>query len=210
MVDSDTDGATLAAGPTSAQHAAPFNNAEVSAVYVTRLRTQLEELVVQLFQSPADREKVKSVLADLGKTSTDFRGLATKALDTLCGGVMPRLRHVLDAVAAVGYELSEAEYAANEVADTWVQQLLGGLQVSLHWLQPLLTPTNYDTLFHLVLDKVGERGCTGGGVALVVGLYWWWGCTGGGVDGGLLCSCHVKTTDEEQYTHENYTRQIHI
>ncbi len=150
----DGDHDTLAAGRTSALHAAPFNNAEMSAVYVTRLRTQLEELVVQLFQGPVDREKVKSVLADLGKTSTDFRGLATKALDTLCGGVMPRLRHVLDAMASVGYELNEAEYAENEVADTWVQQLLRGLQVSLHWLQPLLTPGNYETLFHLVLDKV--------------------------------------------------------
>lgn len=109
---------------------------------------------MQLFQGPADREKVKSVLADLGKTSSDFRSLATKALDALCGGIMPRLRHVLDAVATVGYELSEAEYAANEVGDTWVQQLLAALQAAVGWLQPVLTPGNYDTVFHLILDKV--------------------------------------------------------
>lgn len=157
--DGDTDGGTLSAGPASAQHATPFNNAEVSASYVQRLRAELEDLVMQLFQGPADREKVKSVLADLGKTSTDFRSLATKALDALCGGIMPRLRHVLDAVASVGYELSEAEYAANEVGDTWVQQLLAALHAAVQWLQPLLTPANYDTAVQLVLDKVCAHRC---------------------------------------------------
>lgn len=149
----------LTAGPSSAQHATPFNNAEVSATYVQRLRSELEDLVMQLFKGPADREKVKSVLADLGKTSTDFRSLGTKALDALCGGIMPRLRNVLDAVATVGYELSEGEYAANEVGDTWVQQLLATLQAAVGWLQPLLTPANYDTMFHLILDKVCRVVC---------------------------------------------------
>jgi hypothetical protein len=34
------------------------------------------------------------VLADLSKTASDFKALTTKALDQLCGGVMPRLRQV--------------------------------------------------------------------------------------------------------------------
>lgn len=53
----------------------------------------------------------RQVLADLGKTSSDFRQLATKALDQLCGALMPRLRPVLDEAAAAGYELGEADMA---------------------------------------------------------------------------------------------------
>ncbi len=45
-----------------------------------------------------DRERVKSVLADLQKTSNDFRQLSTKALEQLSDALMPRLRGPLDEV----------------------------------------------------------------------------------------------------------------
>lgn len=93
------------------------------------------------------------VLADLGKTSSDFRQLATKALDQLCGGLMPRLRPVLDDAAAASYELSEADLAPGGGASGWPQALLLAFAVHLAWLQPLLAPGAYDSLVHLVLDK---------------------------------------------------------
>ena len=58
----------------------------------------------------------------------------------------------------VGYELSDAEYAANEVEDTWVQALLAGLAAYLNTLQPLLTPANYEQLVSLLLEKVIAAG----------------------------------------------------
>ena len=54
------------------------------------------------------------------------------------------------------YELSDAEYAANEVEDTWVQSLLGRLGAYLNTLQPLLTPANYEQLVSLLLEKVRQ------------------------------------------------------
>ena len=63
-------------------------------------------------------------------------------------------RPILDEVAVVAYELSDAEYGANEVEDTWVQSLLGRLGAYLSTLQPLLTPANYDQLVSLLLEKV--------------------------------------------------------
>ena len=54
----------------------------------------------------------------------------------------------------MSYELSDAEYAANEVEDTWVQGLLAGLGAYLSTLQPLLTPANYEQLVSLLLEKV--------------------------------------------------------
>lgn len=95
------------------------------------------------------------MLADLGKTSSDFRQLTTKALDQLCGGLMPRLRPVLDEAAAASYELGEADLGA---PSPWPHALLRAFQAHLGWLQPLLTPSGHDALVHLVLDKVGGWG----------------------------------------------------
>ena len=56
--------------------------------------------------------------------------------------------------AVPGYELSEAEYAAREANTTWVHELLGALVACLQWLQPILSPDNYDSLVASVLEKV--------------------------------------------------------
>jgi hypothetical protein len=69
-------------------------------------------------------------------------------------------RPLLDEAAGASYELSEAEYADNETGDTWVQRLLGALGAMLQWLQPLLTPANYDTLVASVLERVSLSGRT--------------------------------------------------
>lgn len=55
------------------------------------------------------------------------------------------------------YELSEAEYAANEVAFTWVDNLSNLLIVMLRWFQPLLTAGNHEELVSALLEKVGTR-----------------------------------------------------
>ena len=60
--------------------------------YVLKLRTELEEQAVALFSAPSDRERIKSVMADLAKTSSDFKHIAAKALDHLSSGIVPRLR----------------------------------------------------------------------------------------------------------------------
>lgn len=63
---------------------------------------------------------------------------------------------MLDEVAGFSYELSEAQYAANEREDTWVQRLLGMLVRFAHWLQPLTTGQVFDTIFCLVIDRVSD------------------------------------------------------
>ncbi|KAK9830013.1 hypothetical protein WJX72_009198 [[Myrmecia] bisecta] len=141
----------------AAESAAAFNNADTSSMYVLKLRQELEEFTSQLFTALNDRDRIKSVLADLTKTSSDFKQITSRALDHLATGIMPRLRPVLDAVASVSYELSEDEYGANEVEEGWVQQLLASLVTLLQWLQPLLTPTNFDALVAAVLEKVVDR-----------------------------------------------------
>lgn len=62
-------------------------------------------------------------------------------------------RPAFDEAAAASYELGDAEYAANEVEVTWVTSLLGILVACLQWLQPMLTPGNFDALVASLLDK---------------------------------------------------------
>lgn len=67
--------------------------------------------------------------------------------------MVPGRRPMLDEAGSASYELSEEEYARNEVEDTWTAALLGMLCAILQWLQPLLTPTNYDALVASLLEK---------------------------------------------------------
>lgn len=139
------------------QHASVLNNSDMASVYVQKLRIELESSTSQLFPSPAHHQRIKSVLTDLSKTASDLRRISTRAIDHVANGLMPQLRPILDEVGQVDYELSDGEYAANEVEDTWVQALLAALAAYLNTLQPLLTPANYEQLVSLLLEKVADR-----------------------------------------------------
>ncbi|GMH33415.1 hypothetical protein BSKO_01249 [Bryopsis sp. KO-2023] len=134
-----------------------LNNAEVSANYIMKLKSELEGYVANLFGSIKDRNVVNSVLADLSRTSGEVKSLSTRALDQLTDSVMHKLKSVLDDAAGASYELSEAEYSANEIEDTWVQRMLVEMDNIIAWLTPLLTTTNLDANLHLLLDRIASR-----------------------------------------------------
>ena len=64
----------------------------MAARYVGKLRTELEEGAYEVFAGAAERERVKSVLADLAKTCSDFKATSGRALDQLSSAIVPRLR----------------------------------------------------------------------------------------------------------------------
>lgn len=84
--------------------------------------------------------------------SNTFKQVLNAGMEQLVVTVTPRIRPVLDSVATVSYELSEAEYADNEVNDPWVQRLLHSVETNVSWLQSLMTANNYDSFIHLVID----------------------------------------------------------
>lgn len=112
---------------------------------------------IQVFPAPADREKVKSCLSELGDSSTAFKQALNAGIEQLVATITPRIRPVLDSVGTISYELSEAEYADNEVNDPWVQRLLHAVETNVAWMQPLMTVNNYDTFVHLVIDFIVKR-----------------------------------------------------
>ncbi|KAF5953148.1 hypothetical protein HYC85_011092 [Camellia sinensis] len=110
-----------------------------------------------VFPAPADRERVKSCLSELGEMSNIFKKALNVGMEQLVATVTPRIRPILDSVATISYELSEAEYADNEVNDPWVQRLLHSVETNVAWLQPLMTANNYDSFVHLVIDFIVKR-----------------------------------------------------
>lgn len=60
--------------------------------YAGTLQERLEVMAVDVFSAAHDRERIQSVLADLGKTANGFRQLAHRAVDHFCGGVMLHFR----------------------------------------------------------------------------------------------------------------------
>ncbi|EYU32299.1 hypothetical protein ABFS82_02G180000 [Erythranthe guttata] len=142
---------------TGTEIATALNNMDVSSEYALKLRHEIEEQCLEAFPAPADRERVKSCLSELNEISSSFKKALGVGMEQLVGTVTPRIRPVLDSVATISYELSEAEYAENEVNDPWVQRLLHGVESNVAWLQPLMTANNYDTFVHLVIDFIVKR-----------------------------------------------------
>jgi hypothetical protein len=140
--------------PAAAAAAVALNNAEVSAAYVGKLRQQLEQLAAQLFPAPNDRDRIKLVLADLGKTAAEFRALAARGVEQLCAALMPRLRPALDEVAAAPYDLGAAQFVPGE---GWPHALLAAMALHLGWTRPLLTPASFDALVHAAVDVAVAR-----------------------------------------------------
>ncbi|KAJ7951380.1 Conserved oligomeric Golgi complex subunit 4 [Quillaja saponaria] len=142
---------------TGTEIATSLNNIDVSGEYVLKLKHEIEEQCAEVFPAPADREKVKSCLSELTDMSNTFKQVLNAGLEQLVKDVMPRIRPVLDSVATISYELSEAEYADNEVNDPWVQRLLHAVETNVSWLQSLMTANNYDSFVHLVIDFIVKR-----------------------------------------------------
>uniref|UniRef100_A0A2P2J7V8 Conserved oligomeric Golgi complex subunit 4 n=2 Tax=Rhizophora mucronata TaxID=61149 RepID=A0A2P2J7V8_RHIMU len=142
---------------TGTEIATALNNMDVSSEYVLKLKHEIEEQCAEVFPAPADREKVKSCLSELADMSTTFKQALSAGMEQLVATVTPRIRPVLDSVATISYELSELEYADNEVNDPWVQRLLHGVETNVTWLQPLMTASNYDSFVHLVIDFIVKR-----------------------------------------------------
>ncbi|KAG6784924.1 hypothetical protein POTOM_010638 [Populus tomentosa] len=142
---------------TGTEFATALNNMDVSGEYVLKLKHEIEEQCAEAFPASADRERVKSCLSELGDVSNTFKQALNAGMEQLVATVTPRIRPVLDSVATISYELSEAEYADNEVNDPWVQRLLHSVETNVSWLQPLMTANNYDSFVHLVIDFIVKR-----------------------------------------------------
>ncbi|CAH9142781.1 unnamed protein product [Cuscuta epithymum] len=142
---------------TGTEIATALNNMDVSSEYVLKLRHEIEEQCAEVFPTPAHRERVKSCLSELSEMSNSFKKALNVGMEQLVGTVMPRIRPLLDSVATISYELSEFEYAENEVNDPWVQRLLHSVEGNVAWLQSLMTTNNYDSFVHLVIDFLVKR-----------------------------------------------------
>lgn len=142
---------------TGTEIATALNNLDVSSEYALKLRHEIEEQCLEAFPTPADRERVKSCLSELNEMSNGFKKALSVGMEQLVATVTPRIRPVLDSVATISYELSEAEYADNEVNDPWVQRLLHAVETNVAWLQPVMTASNYDAFVHLVIDFIVKR-----------------------------------------------------
>ncbi|CAL5022161.1 unnamed protein product [Urochloa decumbens] len=143
---------------TGEEIATALNNMDISSEYVLKLRHEIEELCAeQVFHAPADRDKIKSCLSELGEISASFKKILHAGMEHLVASVAPRIRPVLDTVATVSYELDDAEYGENEVNDPWVQNLILAVNNNVAWLQPVMTSNNYDSFVHLIIDFIVKR-----------------------------------------------------
>lgn len=140
-------------------HAAAMNNLDVSSEYVRKLRSELQTIAERVFAAHArDRDRVDAVLQDLGKTAGDLRTWAGQCVEQLSRALQPQLRPLLDEIASVSYEITEAQYARNEADDAWWSHvLLESLRAALQWAQPILAQSLFESLVGALLESVATR-----------------------------------------------------
>lgn len=162
----------LVAGQPHAPAAAPrrrtesymviLNNLEVSSDNIVKLKNEIEVECERVFKSAADREKVRVSAAELNETARNFKRVLQSNLEQVCGTIGPRIRSLVDIFAAARYELSEGEFAELEAgtgfaADHWIKAFTEGLDAILAQFRAELTPSNFDSLLHMLIQELATR-----------------------------------------------------
>ncbi|KAF9589205.1 hypothetical protein IFM89_019714 [Coptis chinensis] len=122
--------------------------------YVLKLRHEIEEQCVEFFISSVLLSCFGLVLYHRVIVSTVSKQVLNAGMEQLVTTVTPCIRPCWASVGIISYELSEVEYAENEVNDPWVQKLLHAVETNAAGLQPLMTTNNYDSFVHFVIDFI--------------------------------------------------------
>lgn len=136
-------------------YAIVMNDVDLSALYVEKLREQLEQVAHQVFFNALhDDDRIQMVLADLKKTSSDIKRLADQATEQLTTSLMLKMRHNLDAFVSASYEIVDAGF---EISDQWSASLVQSFGRTFSWLQHVLTPDLYTRVVMSAVDKIVSR-----------------------------------------------------
>ena len=60
--------------------------------YTTKLKQDFDQFACDVFPSAGDLDRVRSILADMNKTTADFEAIVAKEIEQLSNGFMPRIR----------------------------------------------------------------------------------------------------------------------
>ena len=149
---------------TAYAYAVVMNDVDLSAIYVEKLREQLEQVAHQVFAGAAstaqgdDRiSRIQMVLADLKKTSSEIKRLADQATEQLTTSLLLKMRHTLEAFVSASYELSDAGESGFEISDQWSTSMVQSFGRTFSWLQPMLTPDVFARVLSSAVDKIVSR-----------------------------------------------------
>ncbi|KNC47766.1 uncharacterized protein AMSG_03993 [Thecamonas trahens ATCC 50062] len=134
-----------------------LNNLDQGAKYIPQLRTSIEADVADLKFAAADKAKIEMCLTDLSDSVALFESVLKEALDNVSSSLQPRLKPLTSALLDIPYELSEAQFAANERTDPFVSSLISGLSGVVAPFKAALSAANYDAFIASVMVYVARR-----------------------------------------------------
>ena len=134
-----------------------LNNLDLAGSYVPQLRSSIEADVSELGFSPEDEAKITMCLSDLADTVPLFTGVLRDALDNICSSLQPKLKPLTSVLLDISYELTEADFAANERVDPFISSLITGISGVIAPYKSSLSPANYDAFVAGVIKYVASR-----------------------------------------------------
>lgn len=150
----DKDSSSSTTNEAARRYALAYNNIDTAASYVEKLKHQLDEMVAPLFPAPHDRDRLKLVLADLGKAAADFRRLSAQGAEQLCAALFAPIRSLLDDFLERDYVLQEDDV---DSLSSWPQLLVNEFLKQYLWLQPVLTLAVFEGVVLTAIDKITSR-----------------------------------------------------
>lgn len=75
-------------------HAPHAHNSRIQRTprYASKLKSDFDMFASEVFASAGDLDRVRSILADMNKTTADFEAIVAKEIGQLSNGFMPRIR----------------------------------------------------------------------------------------------------------------------
>lgn len=89
-----------------------------------QLKKKVEMQCDKIYSQPEDREKVRLTLIDTQETSKQFKAQLEANMEQLVGALQSKMKMMIELFDLVNLEISEQDFASNEINDPFAQQFM--------------------------------------------------------------------------------------
>lgn len=134
-----------------------WNDVQMSVVYISKIREELEQRIEANFTNSKERETVSSILADLSKTALDLEKILESGKTRLCEILLTKLIANLQEITKCEYQLDEQSYEQLSVMESWPHHITAKIEQFSNQLTSRLTPENHSLVMEALMSALVHR-----------------------------------------------------
>jgi len=130
---------------------------ELSVQNILKLKRDIEHLSSEAFTRENDLQKIKISVDDLIISSQNFTNILQTGLGQEKISLSNRIQPIFTAFQNITFELSEFEYADNEINDPYSRKFIITMEPLLKSYQAAFTPENFNMFVQIVIQYIVQR-----------------------------------------------------